>query len=319
MFSRRMFLRAGAGVAMTGGLIGLNRDGTAQEDGPRIGDSRAAFESWFGRGVEEASADGTLWTTWGEGAPNSAKCSVLFNEQNLAESICTTFRFYDNAGLEPDGEIGQTRFLRTDANQDVTTYLGPQNVSDISWAVTQWHSPSLASDLGRSGNVIVMDKIVLLAEVGFPLIQETFVSMESFEVAPLEGNGANLGSHNSVEDWEAYSGVSRGDGGLEFTNGYQPGEWTVNPGSIVIYPQPMLTAAQSRELVASMLPVTSTLWTAHIPANPLTADGTRIHGFSTAYGLMVTCQWGTSDELSDTPQTSRIGLGAFDHQYHLSH
>ncbi len=317
MFSRRAFLRASAGAAVTGGLLSLNQSAAAQQDGPRLGDSREIFDSWFGQGVSE-SPIGATWITYGDGSTNTPEYSVLFNQQNLAESICITFKNYDNAGLNPEGEIGQTRFLRPDADQGVTIYLGPQDLSSTTWAVTNWHSPSLASDLNRSGNVVVMDKVPNLSEVGAAVLQQTFISMEAFEVDPLEGTGQNLGPHNSIDDWSEFAGTPVTAGEFEFTNGYVPGDWQVNPGSVIVYPSPSLPWNDGQALVESMLPTSTTSWTSFIPGSPVTFDSMRLHGLETAYGKMIAVQWFTGEEGSDTSTSSRLGVGAFDYQYHLS-
>jgi hypothetical protein len=215
---------------------------------------------------------------------------VAMNNAGGVEMVEIDFSPIPGGGLESETEIiGWSRFLRDDA-----TRLGPMmlvgglNSNRHNFHIQPWHSDGLANSLGRSGNVIVVDEDAgdsSIAEVGNWNILRTQVSMETFNIHPVNRTESMPGPSNTVEHWAMnYSLVETPDRlAYVVENPPVPGYWLVGKWVYEVdisFDQPISMKASS-DLIGSMLPVAGTeSWTTWLQPTPNGPYGLRLNGFN---------------------------------------
>lgn len=293
MLNRRNLIRAGTNLGMAGAMaIAPAKAQTPEPETPyepvaRIGDTRESFDSEYGQGREEGS-----WIVYGEDDPSTAYYYVLFNNEGIAETVESDFRHLETGGLPIGGDVGQSRFVPDDAK-----VVGPSapvseyRATDGWYFSNAWHSPELANETSRSGNVVVTDGLNYFGTDLTIQFTHTMVSMETFEIHELTPNGEFMGAHTPLEEWEAYAGEERGMFALIFTDDQRPGNWIITERSASVEFNDPISVADANELTATLVPVGEIGWTTFIPPSPMGEEGIRLHGIRSELGETVTAQW----------------------------
>ena len=170
---------------------------------PRLGNDQATFDEVFGTGTD---LEGALvqYPTDGDDA---ATYAVRFTE-DIADQVEVDLSGSADGAL-PDGsaDVGQSRFLPDDATL-IVSFRGGDDGAARSYDLSIHSSESLATDTGRSGNVMVLDIEQTAADgpgSGLGYISAT-VAMETAEVQEVIPTGAPAVIGDSVDDWQAAYG-----------------------------------------------------------------------------------------------------------------
>lgn len=266
--SRRKFLAAAASLPLGFYLT----SGIAQGTGPKIGDEQAAFDTWFGQGTEQGE-----FISYPPLAAGRASYFVAYADDGRAVTIVGDFNHLPGGGIPFDvSEIGQSQYVPADAVPGTTFNMGGLGGG---YAVKSWQSPSLASALGTSGQIVVVDRFYQSYAEG--LFLETIIQTETAETHPIVPTGEQLGPHSTEEEWLAYpGGVGMAQTGFVINVPPVPGSTyiTYNVG-VNIEPDPPLLAADAAELISSMLPVSDLVWTTLIDVTPVSDGRMRLHQF----------------------------------------
>ena len=125
-----------------------------------------------------------------------------------------------------------------------------------------------------------MDRIAYAGAVMGTIIQSTSISMETFEVNPIEPTGESLGVHNTMGEWTEFAKNYRGGTpyqetqfGLLFTD--EIGNYVITEDGVSLTFGKPLSAPEVAQQASKMLPAG-----AEIAFTTLTPfeDGVRVHG-----------------------------------------
>ena len=248
---------------------------------PKIGDPKFAFDTWFGSGTPVDD-----YIHYPPLSAGRASYFVMLNDSDRAEAIVGNFHDLDGGGIshsyENVHEIGQSQFVPDGAGVGPLARFGILLHQQGSFGVRAWASPGVSNQQYSSGQVIVMDRLVMGEMMGMQLFKETIVVTDSAARYPIVPTDMHLGPHSSDEDWRQYpGGVSMHQSGLDLQSPPVPGNWSVygNTSGISVTfedPQPIGEVA---DLIGSMLPLGELEWSAWIPRTPITPWQIRLHHF----------------------------------------
>ena len=284
MISRRQFIRSTAALGLVQ-ILPTRSLLASQTQHARIGDELTMFSREFGAGRQEGR-----FSVYGDPADNLADYWVDSNNTDIAEMVEIDFSPLPDGGLPSSRTvIGWSRFLRDDAGtRDVVMHLGGLNRNRHNFHVGVWHSESLARDLNRSGNVIVVDEDAgesSISPVGAWNILRTQVAMEQFNLHPINRTDTHPGPTHTVEQWgEMYSLTERADQ-LAFVvdDPPIPGLWLVGKWVYeldISFDDP-ISVQKSSDLIGSMLPTAGIeAWTTYFHPTANGPYGMRVNGFN---------------------------------------
>lgn len=284
MVSRRQLLRS----AVAAGIVPLISPAllrASQATRARIGDDVVAFTREFGAGEQEGQ-----FIVFGDRDDDLADYWVYTANTDLAEMVEIDFSPIPGGGLPSSRTvIGWSRFLRNDAiTFGPIMQLGGLNPNRHNFHVLAWHSESLAADLDRSGNVIVVDEDTggsSVSPVGAWNILRTQASMETFNVHPINRTDTHPGPTHTVDHWALnYSLTERADKLAYVVDDPPiPGLWLVGKWVYeldISFDEP-ISVKESSDLVGSMLPEAGTeAWTTYYHPTPNAPYGMRVNGFN---------------------------------------
>jgi hypothetical protein len=176
-------------------------------DRARLGESIDAFEADLGRSTAASREFDVV--QFGEPDAGEIVHYVRFTDSH-ADHIEVDLTFLREGGLpEEEMNVGDSRFLPGDAIPLATASGGNLQFEHEAYDFRTWHSPSLASDTGRTGNILVMDAHGEAGDgmTAAPPYTRATISMESFEIQPVtpSGKAAVLGA--PLEAWVAAYGA----------------------------------------------------------------------------------------------------------------
>lgn len=284
MLGRRQLLRSTAALGLMQLVPGRSVLGT-QTQHARVGDDVTAFTREFGAGDQEGR-----YMVFGNRNDALADYWVAMNNAGGVEMVEIDFSPLPGGGLRSSQDnIGWSRFLREDAfTVGPLMLLGSLNPHRHNFHVQPWHSRSLARDLGRSGNVIVVDEDAgnsSIAEVGNWNILRTQVSMETFNVHPVNRRYNLFGPADSLDRWSMGHSLTETPDRLAYVveNPPVPGYWLLGKWVYeldISFDQPISVQASS-DLIGNMLTVEGTeTWAAYLPPTPNGQYGLRLNGFN---------------------------------------
>jgi hypothetical protein len=276
VISRRRLLAAGMVVPLgVGGATGRVCAQTGTQ--PKIGDSQASFDAWFGPGT---GVEGFIH--YPPVAAGRASYDVSFDQDGQAQTIVGNFHDLAGGGIPHlfanTREIGQSQFVPVDANAGRMARFGSYLHEIGVFGVRGWSR----ADSAGMGNVIVLDRLVRGDTPDEMLFKETIVTTESEALQPIVPTDTHLGPHSLRDVWEQYpGGVLLHQTGLDLQTPPVPGSWTISgdrPSIRVQLEQP-LSMRDAAFLVGSMLPAAELEWSAWIPVTPITSWQLRLHQF----------------------------------------
>lgn len=283
MLTRRKLIKTGTALGMATAFSALNA--TAQTPVPaavtdaHLGDPQQAFDALF-----EGSREEGAFTVYDFSANGEAVYWVNWDENGASQLIEIDFSALPDNGLAYTlDEAGQSRFIRDDAQMNFgAEFIHLHGADRPDFYLAEYHSPSLATDTGRSGNVLVMDQVDgrdPLDPEPHVIISRTHVSMEAFEVVPITPTGNKPGVLDATDVWEAEYGDWISTATLKsLSTPPVPGLWAFGSSETSITPEVEFTMEEGTTWLADMLPaeaeLQTTYWIPHTPPSPL---GYRVH------------------------------------------
>lgn len=284
MLSRRQLLCSTAALGIVPFVSGTSML-ARQTVHARLGDKITFFSIEFGGSQRNGD-----FLVYGDTSDDLADYWVDTNNTDIAEMVEIDFSPIPGGGLRSSDDIlGWSRFLREDADTfGMMMQIGGLNPNRHNFHVQAWHSPTLASDLGRSGNVIVVDEddgTSSVAEVGNWRILRTQVAMETFNVYPINRTATLPGPDSTVEDWAMNYSLAETADRLAYVveNPPVPGYWLLGKWVHeldISFDEPISTE-QSSDLIGSMLAVEGTeAWTTYVQPTPNGPYGMRLNAYN---------------------------------------
>lgn len=323
MISRRSLIKStsafGAAAVLPWNLANANTPeaGPVSTTEAKLGDPKQAFDELFGESHEEGA-----YTVYDFSQDGQATYWVGFDANGLSERVEIDFEALPNNGLEietseleiVDETMGMSQFLRNDAVPLFnTSYDHSAHSPYPQFWVAQHYSESLAADSGRSGNVLVLDRLIGSDPVGpgpYVLVSNTSVAMEAFEVNEIVATGSKPGILSSEEEWGA-------EYGEYFYTSTLPalktppvaGGWLFGP-EIIVNPDEPFAPQDAATWIGDMLPegaeLLATYW---IPETPPSPAGTRVHVWQHAdAGYIISMQFVENGEESGVVTQLNIGV-----------